>query len=306
VAKRTDSATIGAFVIGALVLVVAAILVWGSGRLFRQQTVEFVCYFDDSVAGLETGAPVKARGVVIGKVVRIHLRYRQKPYDNRIPVFIELDTKRLRGLGVMPLPSWDLREPVANGLRARLESQSIITGTLYVDLAFYPGSPIVRSEIDPAAGYPELPTVRTRLAEVSKSVTVLLSNLAAIDFAGAVKSIEGAASSFDRLASGNGIPKVLEKADATLTSYQRLAEHVDAGLPSLIAQLQATTDDVRKTLVGVDGATAAAGRLVAPQAALSVRLSEGLADVDRAANAVRELADFLRRNPNALIVGKGR
>ena len=64
--KRTDSALIGAFVIGALALVVAAVLVWGSG-LFRE-TAEYVCYFEGSLNGLENGAPVKVRGVAVGKV----------------------------------------------------------------------------------------------------------------------------------------------------------------------------------------------------------------------------------------------
>jgi paraquat-inducible protein B len=304
--KKKDAAAIGAFVIGALALLVTAIVVWGSGRLFRE-TAEYVCYFDGSVNGLEVGAPVKARGVPVGKVVHIRLRYRQRPTDYRIPVFIEVDVNRLVELGAPRLPAPDvLRDLIASGLRARLETQSIITGTLFVNLGTFPASPMVMSELDPGAGYEEIPTVPTELAEVGKSVTAVLANLEAVDFAGLARSVDGAAASVDRLVSADHLPKVLAEAAAAIASYRRLADHVDAGLPPLLAQLQSVAGDARKTLVGLDGAAGAAGRLVAPQAPLSFRLGEALTDVARAANALRELADYLRRNPNALLVGKAR
>jgi paraquat-inducible protein B len=304
--KRKDSATIGAFVIGALALVIAAVLVWGSGRLFKE-TAEFVCYFEDSVDGLETGAAVKARGVVVGNVARIQLRYRQRPTDTRIPVFIELDTRRLRKLGAVELTlPRDLDEAIARGLRARLETQSLVTGTLFVDLSLFPGSPAVTSEVDPAGGFPEIPTLPTELAEAGKSASALLTNLRSVDFAGAMRSIEESAASVERLTGAGQLPKALAEVVATMKSYRGLADHLDASLPPLITQLQAITQDARKTLVGLDGPAAEAGRLIAPQASLSVQLSEGLAEVGRAANAVRELADYLRRNPNALLVGKSR
>jgi paraquat-inducible protein B len=300
--KRKDSAVIGVFVIGALVLVVAAILLWGSGRLFRT-TAEVVCYFEGSVNGLEVGAPVKARGVPIGKVARIQLRHRQRPDDYRIPVFIALDLHRLVDLGVEDPTPQTLRDYIARGLRARLESQSIITGALYVNLQRFPGSPIVLSQVGPPGEYPEIPTMPTQLAEVSKSLTAILSKLQAVDFAAFISTLESAGGSIDRLASAEHLPRALKEATATLQSYRRLADNLNAGVPPLLAQVQAATGDARTTIAGLDGA---AERLIAPQAPLSVRLNEGLADVSRAANAVRELAEYLRRNPNALLVGKSR
>lgn len=305
-AKRTDAATIGAFVVGAMVLFVVAIVIWGSGRFFRK-TVDFICYFDDSVDGLTVGAPVKARGVVIGKVSRIRLRYRQRPTDPRIPVFIQLDIGRLAEFGVPLLPTQqDYDALIARGLRARLESQNLVTRSLFVNLWLFPGTPAIKSQVDTAGGYPEIPTVPKELSEVGKSATALLGNLEAVDFVGLASAISKAASSVERLVEQGSLPRAIAQVHTTMESYDRLEARLEAGLPPLIAQLQATTDDVRKTLVGLDGATAAAGQLIAPQAALSVRLNEGLVDFGRAANAVRDLAEYLRRNPNALIVGKPR
>jgi paraquat-inducible protein B len=305
VGKRTDSALIGAFVIGALALVVAAVLVWGSG-LFRE-TAEYVCYFEGSLNGLENGAPVKVRGVAVGKVTAIQLSYRQRPDSNRLPVFIELDVKRLAELGAPGATSPEMyKDLVARGLRARLESQSIITGTLFVNLGLYPDTPLVLSELEPGSEYPEIPTIPTQIAEVGKSVTALLTHLESIDFAGTLQSFQSAAASVDRVMSDGHLPRALQEVSAAMASYRQLADNVDTGLQPLLAELQAATGDARKTLGGLDGAAGAAERLVGAQGQLPARLPEALADVSRAANAVRELADYLRRNPNALLVGKSR
>jgi paraquat-inducible protein B len=305
VAKRTDSALIGAFVIGALALVVAAVLVWGSG-LFRE-TAEYVCYFEGSLNGLENGAPVKVRGVAVGKVTRIQLSYRQRPDSNRLPVFIELDVERLAALGAPGATSPEMyKDLVARGLRARLESQSIITGTLFVNLGLYPDTPLVLSEPEPAGEYPEIPTIPTQIAEVGKSVTALLTHLESVDLAGTVQSFQSAAASVDRVVSNGHLPRALKEVSATMASYRQLADNVDTALQPLLAELQAATGEARKTLGGLDGAAGAAERLVGAQGQLPARLPEALADVSRAANAVRELADYLRRNPNALLVGKSR
>jgi paraquat-inducible protein B len=303
--KRTDAAVVGAFVVGGLALVIMAIVLWGSGRLFRE-TAKFVCYFEGSVNGLEVGAPVKVRGVTVGRVTRVQLRYRQRHDDERIPVFMEVDLKRIAGLGGERPDPRMIAQMVAQGMRARLEAQSLITGTLFVNVGMYPRTPIKLSELDPAHGVPEVPTVPTQLAEVGKSVTAILSRLETVDLPGMAISIEQAASSIDRLASSERVPELLSRLSAMLKSYETLGRHLDAGVQPLVGEAQAAIADARKALVGLDGATGDARRMVAPEAALSVRLGEALNEVGRAAGAIRELADYLQRNPNSLLVGKAR
>ena len=303
--SRANAAAIGAFVMGAMALVVAAVVTLGSGRLFRE-TATLVCYFDDSVEGLEVGAPVKVHGVAIGKVVRIQLRYRQRPNDYRVPVFVELDLKRIRGLrGDRPTPRM-LAELVEHGLRARLENQSLVTGTLFVNFGFYPRTPVVLSEVAPEGGYPEMPTIATPLAQLADSVTAIIAKIQRIDLEGLAHSIAGAASSVTRLASTAKVPEAFAELSATLRTFDKLGSHADADLQPLLAELRATVGDARSALVGLDGAAGATSRLVAPEAPLSVRLNDALGEVSRAANAVRELAEFLQRNPNSLLVGKAR
>ena len=65
--KRLNPAAVGVFVLGALALTVMAVVLFGSGKLFRK-THEFVIYFGGDVSGLRVGAPVKFKGVEIGQV----------------------------------------------------------------------------------------------------------------------------------------------------------------------------------------------------------------------------------------------
>jgi paraquat-inducible protein B len=303
VRRPTDAAAIGAFVMGAIALVVVAVVLWGSGRLFRE-TARYVCYFEGSVEGLDVGSPVKARGVPVGRVIRIQLRYRQRPEDDRIPVIVELDMKRLAGLGARRLGPQYLDELIAHGLRARLETVSLVTGTLFVNFQQLPQAPAQFSEVDPANGYPEIPTVPRQLTQLGESVTAIMSKLADTDFPGMVKAITDAAASAGRLTDGGQLPAALDELKAAMSSYRKLGENMDDELKPLLSDLRGAVSDARKAFLGLDSAAGATNRLIAPEAPLSVRLNDALKEVGRAAASVRELAEYLQRDPNSLLRGK--
>ena len=143
--KKISPAVIGAFVLGAMVLIVAAILVFGSGQLFRR-TKDFVLYFDNSVNGLRVGAPVKLKGVTIGSVLDIRLQLEKGAQVDKIPVIIEIDLEKLTSKGATAAaavnPEGLHNLIVGRGLRGQLEMESLVTGLLYVALDFFPGTPI--------------------------------------------------------------------------------------------------------------------------------------------------------------------
>jgi paraquat-inducible protein B len=279
------------------------VLLWGSGRLFRE-TARYVCYFEGSVEGLDVGAPVKARGVPVGRVVRVQLRYRQRPDDVRVPVFIELDLKRLVGLGAQRLGPRTLELLIAGGLRARLEALSYVTGALFVNFGEFPQTPAKFAELDPAHGVPEIPTVPRQLTQIGEAVSDIIAKLGETDFPGMVQAITDAASSVGRLAGEGQLQATLGELKGAMGSYKKLGENVDAEMKPLLIELRSAIADARHAFVGLDSAAGAATRLVAPQAPLAVRVSDALNEVSRAAAAVRELAEYLQRNPNSLLRGK--
>ncbi|MGC4130648.1 MAG: MlaD family protein, partial [Bergeyella sp.] len=124
-------------------------------------TLRFLLQFDQSVRGLEAGAPVEFRGIVIGRVVDISFNYYtdRDSNDRRIPVLIEIDPYQLRRETAEKLSesSEFIANAVKNGFRAALKTGSLLTGSMYVDLDFYPNAEPAQLGI--AGNLPTLPTI---------------------------------------------------------------------------------------------------------------------------------------------------
>jgi paraquat-inducible protein B len=297
--KKASPALTGAFVIGALLLVVAAVVIWGSPSLFERK-YEYLCYFAGSVNGLNRGAPVKYQGVEVGVVKEIRVRYRQAPDDTRIPVFIEGWGNRMRELGVAQEPTpVVIQELIARGLRARLEPVSLVTGVLYVSLGQVPDSPISYAELPGPGGLPEIPTVPTELEEVTKSVTEVLAHLKSIDFKGTGDSVSKAALAVDDLVRTPELRTALKHLPRLISAAHELAISLDADAN----KTGLAVDEARLAMETLRGTLASANGVIDPRAPLSVELARTLSEVGKAATAVSELADFLRRNPHAIIAG---
>jgi paraquat-inducible protein B len=230
------------------------------------------------------GSAVRYRGVQVGQVAGMRIRFDQPAGDRRIPVFIELNDKQLRDFGSdrEPVPTI-IRREIDAGLRARLQTESFVTGQLYVNLDLFPDTPV--ELVHTQRGYPEIPTLPTPIEEATKSLSGLVAQLRDADLAGTVRSLAGAIEGINRLVNTPSISHTLKELPATVVSVRQLVQTTDATLGRVGQELQSTVS--------------ARGPVVAD-------LQRALVDVQRAAQAVRRLAEFLERNPNALIVGKKR
>ncbi|MFH1889166.1 MAG: MlaD family protein [Candidatus Omnitrophota bacterium] len=153
--RRANKTEIGVFVVGAVVLLAIAILVFGSGDLFKQSD-KYVLFFDGSVKGLSEGAPVIFRGVKIGNVKKISLLYDPKTEKVLIPVIVDVELSLVKG-APEKRGYTDYVMLVKQGLRARLEIQNFITGQLMLSLDFYPDKPTKMFGL--IKNYPELPAL---------------------------------------------------------------------------------------------------------------------------------------------------
>ncbi len=173
--KKANTTAIGAFVVGAIVLTVAAIITFGSGRFFKE-TEEFVLFFEGSVQGLNRGAPVAFKGVRVGSVTEVKVLLDSRDLSLQIPVFIKIEADRLsemRGIELEQFAEGDedktlIEYLVEKGMRAQLDIQSLITGQLFVNLDFFPGKPARYVNIE--TGLKEIPTVPFSLGIISKTV----------------------------------------------------------------------------------------------------------------------------------------
>lgn len=165
--KKANKTLIGAFVVGAVILLIMSLIVFSSGKLFRRKNI-YVLFFEGSIKGLAVGAPVTFKGVKIGEVKDIRLVYDPTSRFAFIPVIIETRPDLIKGT-----PAKHSRDNfkflVENGLRAQLDMQSLLTGQLVVALDFFPDKPA--RILGLMKEYPEIPTVPSLLGALQKDLS---------------------------------------------------------------------------------------------------------------------------------------
>jgi len=310
VGKRASSAVIGAFVLGAIALAVIGITIFGSGKLFRKTTT-FVMYFPGSVDGLNVGAPVKFKGVEIGSVTQIRINLGEyRTQDARIPVFVEIDDARASQEGAENSAGYVHTLIHDRGLRAQLQPQSLLTGLLFVQLDFFPNTPIV-TVLPADSPYREMPTVPTTLAEVQQTITRILAKLDKADVEGtlatageALEGIRNVVTSPELRQFGAALPGALANVDRAVTSFRQLTTNLDGETGPLVAGLRQAATQADETLREWKGTATLLNGPLEPDSALRNQLTTALDELTGAARSVRLLADFLERNPSAVLRGR--
>ncbi len=326
--RKANPKLVGAFVLGALALVVAGVLVFGSSRFFRKLTTH-VLYFEGSVKGLNVGAPVLLRGVKIGSVASINVLLDAETLTFLTPVVIKTDPNIISLVGKEKLMGQLLEEPegpeimealVERGLRAKLEMKSLVTGQVLVEFDFHPGTPVhlVRTDDE----HPELPTIPSDIRTLTRQIRQLrIEELVA----NARKAMQG----IQRLVNSPDLEQIFGSLNQTLKDLGKLARNVDSKLEPVTSGMEETLKDTRKLVQSLEAQvvplasgleqSAAAAQAALTQAkeafakmegitsedsALVYQLTEALDEFSAAARSIRVMASYLERHPEALLRGK--
>jgi paraquat-inducible protein B len=238
----------------------------------------YVLDFNESVRGLTRGASVEFRGIKVGQVEDLKLEFQAKQLEVHVPVLIAIEPERLSVLGGGSLMSMDtvVEKLVSRGLRAQLKMGSLLTGSLFVDLDFYPQAP-ARS-ITSYGKYRALPTIPTTMGALVSNLTRFLDRLQKLpleEIAGELK------------AGAPALREALQQANSLLT---RLDKETAPQAQATLAQAQATLASLEQAL-----------RSDAP---VQQDLRRALDEFAKASRALRDLADTLERNPEAVLWGK--
>ena len=320
--KTPHKTLIGAFVIGALALLLVAIAVFGSGKLF-QSSIRFVLFFDSSVNGLTVGSPVMFRGVPVGRVTEIRLTGDMKNMTFQTPVFIELDQKADSSLGgdEGSFQTRDyLNQLVAHGLRANLAMQSLLTGQLMVEMNFYPRSELP-SYIDKVNEYDdtlEIPTIPSKLDNaMQKAMTLPVEQIAAnileitaeintflkkADLGLILQHVDEMLVQLNRI--GVSVDNTLVSVQALSQPYTQLAKNMDTKLSTTLDQATQTLGQVSSMTKEAEQTIASARGVMGRNSTTVLELNKALQEISDAARALRVLANTLERSPESLLRGK--
>jgi len=394
-AGKMRATAIGIFVLAGCCLGIVMIIAFGGRNLFAAM-LEYRMYFDKSVKGLSIGSPVMFRGVRVGQVSDIRLSYRDRIEETSteswpIEVTIQLQPSAL-GMRV----GWQdtLPESIRNrffekdnlqnvrnllqhmveeeGLRAQLQSLSLLTGSLFIELNFYPDSawtqqmgkdlsegilPVEISAIErlkqsfikkdfsnhldmltvafqDLSGFINTGKFRQLLEDMSSAAANANEMMAngtrdlspIMRQAGAVfVLLEGVLGKFEKsidplLDTAQGSMREIvqqtgkvseEVRDLTKTTkgFVERLERITAGhepdIQALMGNLRESSDAMNSVIKEVKTLVVQLKESSAPDSNFQTDLKETLAELEKAALSMRSLAEFLRRNPESLLQGKG-
>ena len=319
---RPSATLIGVFVLGALGLIAAAILFFGSGTLFTQRFTA-VSYFTGSVAGLQIGAPVTFRGVRVGQVKSIGIRIDPDPTHSIVQVNMELVPEAVQRGGNSGTQE-ALPALVERGLTAQLVLQSFVTGMLQVELDFRPGVKALR--LGETLDLPEIPTVPSPFQALTEQLQTL-------DIATAVSALQRTLGSLDALLTSPALKQTIEGMPALLADLRQTVKTVDrevhglsatgqrsisqtaASLQNTLASVQKLADNldreaastlalVRGTLQNANTAVDDINVLLDPSGQTVMQVQEAVDDLAATAARLRDLSERVDRDPSVLIRGR--
>lgn len=315
---------VGAFVIGGLCLFAAGIILLGGGRLFNE-SLEYTLYFDGSVSGLAIGAPVVFRGVPMGSVTKISLVANLRDSNVTIPVTIRIDDKSfIRANGETlseSLQAQVIHRMVERGLRARLQMSSLITGQYRVELDFFPNTPMNFRSPNPDTEIPTIPSPidtlqralnRLPIERIMDSLTNILHNITDAVGEGQLKTaITEISTAFGEMREILGdARKMLENSSLVKTMENSLSQ-VDAAtrivgkeLPQVMQSIRQALDSFARAAEQLRKVGDSAENVIGRDSPTMNEVRRLLKEITAAARSLRNFADMLERNPEALLKGK--
>ncbi|MBW2452783.1 MAG: MCE family protein [Deltaproteobacteria bacterium] len=257
----------------------------------------YLMYFDQSVRGLNPGAPVEIMGIQVGEVVSVELHYDIRAVEFRIPVLVVLEPERIHAVITEEgeLVKGEAKEEaieenedevdeitargnklVKKGLRGQLKLGNLLTGQLYIDLTFYPDAP--PASLIKEDGYLVFPTVAAPLEQIVHRVDNILKKIELVPFGKISEELQAA----------------ITELTATLKQIKGVSGKVNQ---ETIPKVNASLERLEETLAGLEST-------LGPDSALNYNARQISSELAMAIRSIRSLLSYLERDPQALILGK--
>lgn len=309
------------FVMAASIIAVAAVMVFGAAKFFSR-TENFISFFSESVNGLDVGAPLKYKGVKIGKVEGIFISSSKNIKESSVSVVYSIDIDQLRrktGTDFKDYSDW-MDEQIAEGLRAKLNYQSIVTGMLYIELDFIADKGEKYDLKYGGTRFKEIPTAKSGLSELAKGFEKTMADVAKIDFAAIGQNVHSAIVKVNEKLDGIDAKAISDSAVSALKGVDELARNKDVAesikkLDALLSDSAALVNDARAELkkfsasgtsimARLDEVLRNVNSVVAPQSPFRYQIAVLLKTMNESMSYISNFTDYLQRNPNSLLRGK--
>jgi paraquat-inducible protein B len=314
-----------------LVLIISAILIFGGGQLLKNKS-QYVIYFDSALNGLNIGAPVKLQGVQIGTVKEISIELDKNATRITKPVVIEIDSEMVLDSGGHPFKmassleqrQQNTKQLIDAGIKAQLQSQSLLTGLLYVEFNFYRNEPLHLTGLN-YKDLPELPAVPTTADQIKNTADELIMKFRQLPIEDIVNDLAATLKEMREIATSDELKKNRVALTKTLNETERLVASLNQNLSPLLINMNGTvvdtrtmvqefTHEMRPVLLSTEKTLNAATDVlkesklalgsVETLTATDAPLWQSLESLRDAANSTKTLTDYLERHPDSIIYGK--
>ena len=328
--QKASPTAIGAFVLGAVALVITGLLVFGAGT-FLKETETYMLYFQGNAKGLNVGAPTSFRGVSIGTVTDVNLVIDNATLEHFIAVKVEIDRDVIHKVNNQEgedthsdeIPMSELIEK--HGLRAKLSMLSLVTGQLYIGLAYYPDTPVNLTGFDKQIE--EIPTLPSTMEKFGGTLQSLLNDLKDLPLRELVNQLLATVENINHLVESRNMKNIPEVLHAGLVNLRDLSAKLNKHVVPVTSSIEKASDEATETLQDIRIALRDDQENIVrladsiEQAAKEAKILLGEADelvstidadkldtlineLSEAARSIRVFADYLERHPDALIRGK--
>jgi len=273
------------------------------GRYTRRDP--YLLYFDTSVRGLSEGAPVEFLGIRLGRVRSVDFEFDPRGPSFRIPVVIEIEPERLASGAPPDQESAHriLQQLVEKGLRARLKPGNLLTGQLYVALEVKADAP--PAQVDFSGPYPSIPTLPSDIEEITQRVITLLARIESLPLESIAANLDGLLQDSRATLHGTEVADTMKGVRGTLNALDGLLRTTRGEVVGVGDRLRATLAQADLTLQRAETTLASAQRTFGEESSLHYESLNALTELSGAAHSVRQLVEYLQRDPNALLLGRG-
>lgn len=306
---------IGAFLLSGIALLAGGLLLLGRDNWFSQPS-DYVVYFTGALDGLDVGADVTYRGVKVGTVREIRLSYDRELKDVVIPVVLRINPDAGR-----ESQRFDrvVERLVERGLRAQLQTQSLLTGKAIVALDLFPGQAgYVREPHD--LELPTIPSVPSRVDQAADVLRDLLDTLRELPLGEMIVSANNTLQALERLSSSPELQGGLVSLAQTLHNLENLTQQLQRQIPPILdnarqgsGELRTAIGDLRQAaqaatvaLQQMQGLAGDTRRSLGPESEAQYQLLQTLEELGRASKALQRTAESLEQQPESLIFGNKR
>jgi paraquat-inducible protein B len=261
-----------------------------------------VLFFDEPIDGLSVGAPVKFRGVTIGSVTNIKLRF-GNDLSMDIPIFIETEPDRIQ----MKDPSKEnkilakkqqkenMEELIKKGLRAQLQTDSLVTGKLFIAVDMHPDKP--PRLLGAIQDYQEIPTILSTMQQLSKTIQDLpLEEL--------VDKTMSAVEGIDKLVNSPDLTASISAMRVALEGFGKMAKNIDGQVDPIAESFRSTAKSAEETLEQVTLSLEGIRDMTGKNSPIYYEVNKAFEDLSDTARSISILADYIQRHPETLIRGK--